>query len=153
MKLMDFLDKIAADYEVRTHNPAFTSQELAAEEHVSGLNVAKPVIIRADGEYYMCVLPASYKIDFDMLRRQIGTDEIVLADEEELSRLFDDCDLGAEPPFGILYGLLTFLDTSLEDEDYIVFQGGTHETAIKMDMIEYKRLARPRIMSFSYPSL
>lgn len=153
MKLMDFLDKISADYEVSEHRPTFTAQQMAAEEHTPGLKVAKPVIIKADGEFYMCVLPACYKIDFDTLKRLIGAREIELADESDLARLFEDCSLGAEPPFGVLYGLLTFMDKSLEEDDYIVFQGGTHEMSIKMDMSEYKRLARPRIMNFSYPAL
>jgi len=153
MKLMDFLDKVSVDYEVTEHLPTFTSQELAAEEHIPGIMVAKPVIIRADEEYYMCVLPACYKIDFDTLKRQVGADEIELADENEMAKIFDDCSLGAEPPFGILYGLLTFMDSSLEDDEYIVFQGGTHEKAIKMDMKEYLKLARPRVLSFCYPSL
>ena len=153
MKLMEFLDRFSADYEVTEHLATFTGQQLAAQEHVPGIMVAKPVIIRADEEYYMCVLPACYKIDFDTLKRQVGADEIELADESEMAKLFDDCSLGAEPPFGILYGLLTFMDTSLEDDEYIVFQGGSHEKAIKMDMREYIKLARPRILSFCYPSL
>jgi Ala-tRNA(Pro) deacylase len=153
MKLMDFLDKVSANYEVTEHQTIFTSQQLAAEEHIPGLMVAKPVIVRADEEYYMCVLPACYKIDFDTFKRQVGASEIELADESEMANLFDDCALGAEPPFGVLYGLLTFMDTSLEDDEYIVFQGGTHETAVKMNMREYIRLARPRILSFCYPSL
>jgi Ala-tRNA(Pro) deacylase len=153
MKLMDFLDRVSADYEVTEHTATFTSQQLAAEEHIPGLMVAKPVIVAADEEYYMCVLPACYKIDFDTLKRQVGASKIELADENEMAKLFDDCALGAEPPFGILYGLLTFMDTSLEDDEYIVFQGGTHEKAIKMYMKEYLRLARPRVLSFCYPSL
>ena len=153
MKLMDFLDKVSADYEVTEHMPTFTSQELAAEEHIPGIMVAKPVIVRADEEYYMCVLPACYKIDFDTLKRQVGATELELADENEMAKLFDDCSLGAEPPFGILYGLLTFMDSSLEDDEYIVFQGGTHEKAVKMEMQEYIKLAKPRVLSFCYPSL
>ncbi|MCF7955361.1 MAG: YbaK/EbsC family protein [Phycisphaerae bacterium] len=153
MKLMDFLNKVSADYEVTEHLPTFTSQELAAEEHIPGIMVAKPVIVRADEEYYMCVLPACYKIDFDTLKRQVGADEIELADENEMAKLFDDCSLGAEPPFGSLYGLLTFMDSSLEDDEYIVFQGGTHDKSIKMDMEDYLELAMPRILSFCYPSL
>lgn len=153
MKLMDFLDRISAEYKVSHHKPTFTAQQMAAEEHIPGLKVAKPVVINADDEYYMCVLPACYKIDFDTLRRQIGADSVKLADESELATLFDDCSLGAEPPFGILYGMLTFMDKSLEDDEYISFQAGDHETAVTMEMTEYKRLARPRILNFCYPIL
>jgi Ala-tRNA(Pro) deacylase len=150
MKLLDYLDEVSADYELTRHDPTFTAQQMAAEEHVHGMNVAKPVIVDADGEYYMCVLPACCKIDFDLLKREIGADEIRLAEEGILAGLFDDCSLGAEPPFGKLYGMLTLMDRSLVAGDHIVFQAGTHEDCIHMSTDEFKRLAEPRILDFSY---
>jgi Ala-tRNA(Pro) deacylase len=150
MKVLDFLDEVSADYELSRHDPTFTAQQMAAEEHVSGMNVAKPVIINADGEYYMCVLPACCKIDFDLLKREIGACEISLAEEGKLSGLFDDCSLGAEPPFGKLYGMLTLMDRTLDAGDHIVFQAGTHEDCIHMSTAEFKRLVGPRILDFSY---
>jgi len=150
MKLMDFLDTVSVDYELTRHRPTFTAQQMAAEEHVPGMNVAKPVVVNADGEHYMCVLPACCKIDFEMLKRHIGAREVNLSKESELSTLFEDCSLGAEPPFGRLYGMLTLMDSSLASDEYIVFQAGTHEDCIRMKMSEFKRLVEPRIVDFSY---
>lgn len=150
MKLLDFLDEVSASYELTRHDPTFTAQQMAAEEHVPGMNVAKPVVVCADGEFYMCVLPACCKVDFDLLKRQIGAEQIALADEGQLADIFEDCSLGAEPPFGHLYGLLTFMDRSLEDDEYIVFQAGTHEDSIRMSAEEFKKLAEPRILDFAY---
>ena len=150
MKLIEFLDKSSAKYEVTQHRPAFSAQQMAAAEHVPGMEVAKPVVIKADGEYYMCVLPACCKVDLDVLKKHLGVEQIELARESEMAKLFSDCELGAEPPFGNLYGLLTFMDKTLEMDEHIVFQGGTHQQAIRMAMAEYKRLAGPRILSFSY---
>ena len=150
MRAIEFLDSLSAKYEVMQHRPTFTAQQMAAEEHVPGRNVAKPVAIKADGEYYLCVLPACYKVDLDALKGQLGAGKIELADESEMAKLFGDCELGAEPPFGGLYGLLTLVDKTLEADEYIVFQGGTHDSAVKMEMAEYKRIANPRILSFSY---
>ena len=151
MQLTEYLDKVSAKYEITEHRSTFTAQQMAAEEHESGKHVAKPVVIRADDEYYMCVLPACNKVDFDALKRQLGVHEVVLAEESEMAKMFTDCALGAEPPIGNIYGLLTFLDSSMIDEEYIVFQGGTHERAIRMEMAEYRRLVNPRMLSFSYP--
>ena len=150
MKVTDFLDSTSAEYEVMEHRPTFTAQRMAAEEHVPGMYVAKPVVIRADGQFYVCVLPACCKIDFDSLRDWLGAKEVELAEETEMAELFGDCELGAEPPFGGLYGLPTIMDRSLGDDEYIVFQGGTHDSAIKMQMSEYIRIADPRILDFSY---
>ncbi len=152
MKVIEFLDENSAKYEVSHHRSVFTAQRMAAEEHVPGINVAKPVIISADGEYFMCVLPACCKVDTDAMKRQLGVDKIELAEESDMAKLFPDCALGAEPPFGNLYGLVTLMDDMLEADEYIVFQGGTHEDSVRMETKEFKRLVQPRVLSFSYHS-
>ena len=152
MKVLEFLDSNSARYEVTEHRPTFSAQQMAAQEHVPGINVAKPVVVKADNDYVMCVLPACCKVDLDALKRQLAVGEVALADESEMAKLFTDCQLGAEPPFGGLYGLATIMDKTLDQDEYIVFQGGTHERAIKMAMDDYKALAEPGILSFSYHS-
>lgn len=150
MQVMELLDRFSADYKVSEHRPAFSAQRMAHEEHVHGMNVAKPVVVKADGQDYMCVLPACCRINFEALKSVLGVEQVELADEAHLSELFADCQLGAEPPFGSFYGLPTIMDDRLEDDEYIVFQGGTHDRAIRMGMAEYKRIESPRIFSFSY---
>lgn len=150
MRVTEYLEKQGVGYRIREHRSTFTAQQMAAEEHVPGMAVAKPVVVKADNKFYMCVLPACCKIDFDVLKEQIGARLIELADEKEMARIFSDCALGAEPPFGNLYQLDTIMDQSLEDDDEIVFQGGTHEQAIRMSIEDYRRLVHPRILTFGY---
>ena len=150
MSVLEVLDKFSTKYEVMHHDPVFTAQEMAQEEHTRGLNVAKPVVIIADSQPYMCVIPACCMIDFEALKTVLWADNIKLANENELERFFPDCEVGAEPPFGSFYGLPTVMDDRMEEDDYIVFQGGTHEEAIKMELAEYKRIEKPRVYSFSY---
>jgi len=150
MRLMEFLDNSGVKYEITEHQPAFTAQQVAAEEHEPGQYVAKPVIVKVDGKYMMCVLSACYKIDLGALKRQLGAKSVELADEDELGKIFDDCDLGAEPPFGNLYELPTIMDKSMEQDDHIMFQGGTHEKAIRMSMSDYRKLVKPKVLEFSY---
>ncbi|MEN8128216.1 MAG: YbaK/EbsC family protein [Planctomycetota bacterium] len=150
MKVIEFLDSKGVHYEMSQHRPTFTAQQMAAEEHVPGMNVAKPVVVKADETYYLCVLPACCKIDMDTLKSELGVGHVQLADEEEMTRLFGDCALGAEPPFGDLYGLETVMDATLEDDSFIIFQAETHELAIRMDLNDYKKLAVPRVFRFSY---
>lgn len=150
MKVLEFLEKSSATYELKEHKPTFTAQQMAAEVHVPGMEVAKPVVVKAGNEYYMCVLPASHKVDFEKLQKQLGAEKVELAEEKEMVKLFPDCALGAEPPLGVLYGFVTLMDKTLEAGEHIVFQAGSHEKAVKMEMEEYKRLVRPRILDFSY---
>jgi Ala-tRNA(Pro) deacylase len=150
MVATEYLDQVSAKYEITEHRPTFTAQRMAQAEHVHGMNVAKPVVVSAEGKNYMCVLPACCRIDFEALGNVLGVETVELVDELTLSKLFVDCEIGAEPPFGSLYGLQTIMDDRLELDDYIIFQGGSHRKSIKMDMAEYKRIEKPTVASFSY---
>lgn len=150
MRVTEFLDKEAVHYELSEHPPTFTAQEMAAAEHEPGQFVAKPVIVKADGKCIMCVLSACYKINLGQLKDRLGADSVELADEAEIGAMFDDCELGAEPPFGNLYNVPTVMDKAMEKDDHIKFQAGTHDKAIRMRMDDYCRLVEPKILEFSY---
>jgi Ala-tRNA(Pro) deacylase len=150
MRVIEFLDKSVVRYEVSEHPPSFSAQQMAAAEHEPGRYVAKPVIIKADGKYLMCVLSACYQIDLAALKSQLGAKAVALAEEKEVAELFDDCELGAEPPFGNLYNLATIIDKALEKDDHITFQAGTHKKAIRMSMGDYRKLVQPKVLEFSY---
>ena len=150
MRVIDFLNKSGVKYEVSEHVPAFTAQQMAAVEHEPGKYVAKPVIVKADGEFLMCVLAAPCKIDLRALKGQLGTGSVKLAEESEIGGIFEDCELGAEPPFGNLYDLTTIIDKALENDDHITFQAGTHSKAIRMSMADYLRLAEAKVLEFGY---
>ena len=150
MRVTEYLDASAVKYEVSEHPPAFTAQQMAAAEHEQGQYVAKPVIVKADGKNIMCVLSACYKIDFAALKKQLGAKSVELAEEQEIGKIFEDCDLGAEPPFGNLYDLPVVMDKALEKDDHITFQAGTHEKAIRMSMEDYRKLVKPKVLEFSY---
>jgi Ala-tRNA(Pro) deacylase len=150
MKLLEFLDSKKVKYELTTHRPTFTAQQMAAEEHIPGINVAKPVLVRGDGKLYMCVLPACCKIDLDALKQSLGVKKVRLADESEMAEVFGDCQLGAEPPLGNLYNLPTLMDKTLENDEYIICQAGSHEKAVRISLKDYKKIAEPKILAFSY---
>jgi Ala-tRNA(Pro) deacylase len=148
MTAIDYLKDHNVKFRVTGHHPAYTAVDLAVEEHVLSCQVAKPVIVIADGIFYLCVLPACFKIDFEILKNQLHVNEVILASEKDLKDIFGDCELGAEPPFGNIYGLPTLMDKSLERDRHIIFQAGTHDKAIRMSMKDFKHLVNPHIISF-----
>ena len=150
MRITDFLDRSGTSYELREHQPTFTAQHMAAAEHEPGQYVAKPVLVKADDKYVMCVLSAACKIDLRALKSRLGAKSVELADEKEMAKLFDDCELGAEPPFGNLYDMPTIIDKALEDDEHITFQAGSHKNAIRMSMADYRKMVEPRVLEFSY---
>lgn len=151
MTVLEFLKEQHCSYRVTEHKPAFTAEQLATIEHVSPRQVAKPVVIRSDGHYYLCVLPADRKIDLYAIQHHLKSKNVELACEHDMETLFADSELGAEPPFGNLYNLPTLMDKTLAKDKEIVFQAGSHEQSIWMSMDEYKKLTNPDIFSFSYP--
>ncbi len=150
MRLTDFLDRARVHYEITEHPASFTAQHLAAAEHESGEYVAKPVIVKAGGMKFMCVLPACCRINLRQLATQLGAESVELATEADLAAMFPDCEIGAEPPFGNLYDMPTIIDKSLAADEHILFQAGTHRQAIRISMADYQRLVQPRVLNYGY---
>lgn len=147
----EFLREAHVPYTVVPHRPAFTAQEEAAATHVPGRDWAKVVVCFVDGEPIEAVLPAPSIINLDRLLELVGGTEIRLAQEGELRRLFPDCEPGAMPPFGPLYGQAVFVDVSLAAEPEIVFNAGTHMDAIAMSWANFARTVKPVVGKFADP--
>jgi Ala-tRNA(Pro) deacylase len=152
MQLQSVLDDMGVNYRVSHHPTVYTAQMLAEVEHVPGRKVIKPVVVQADGQFVMCALPASYRIDLGELKDQLQVGDVKLVEETKLTELFPDCELGAAPPIGRLYGMVTLMDESLTADDRVTFQAGTHEDAVTMSLAEYRRVAQPEIAHFGRPS-
>lgn len=149
MKTDQYLREHGVVFEHLTHSPVFTAQELAAEEHTPGKAVAKAVVVKADKQYVMCVLPASFKLDLTKVAAAMGASSCRLVNEEELGQLFPDVEVGAEPPMGNLYNLPTLVDSRLTEDDTILFPAGSHRDAIVMAYSDYARLVDPIVADFS----
>jgi Ala-tRNA(Pro) deacylase len=148
-KLKDFLDGEGVKYTVISHSPAYTAQEIAASAHVPGKNMAKTVMVKIDGEMAMAVLPASHGIDFEQLRQVAYAESADLAKEEEFRDLFPDCELGAMPPFGNLYGMKVFVEQSLSEDDEIAFNAGSHKELVRVSYDDFARLVDAKVARFS----
>lgn len=151
-KLKEFLDQNNIKYVTIKHSLAYTSQEIAASAHIKGKNLAKTVLIKINGKMAMAVLPATHKIDFDLLKKAIGNENIRLASEQEFLDRFAECEVGAMPPFGNLYNMDVFVDESLSEDREIAFNAGTHVELIQMSYEDFERLVKPRKMKFAYLS-
>jgi Ala-tRNA(Pro) deacylase len=148
-KLRSYLDSEGVKYVTVTHSVAYTAQEIAARAHVRGKQLAKTVMVKLDGVLAMAVLPANYKVDFDLLREASGAKEAELATEREFKDKFPDCDVGAMPPFGNVYGIDVYVAKTLEEDDEIAFNACSHTELIKMPYADFKRLAKPKVVRIS----
>jgi len=148
-KLKEFLDSHNIKYVAMTHSPAYTAQAIAASAHVSGKELAKTVMIKIDGKMAMAVLPASYRVDLDLMRDAVAAQMVEIATEAEFEGMFPGCEVGAMPPFGNLYGMDVFSAKRLAEDEEIVFNAGTHIELIKLAYADFERLVSPTVVAFS----
>lgn len=150
-KLRELLDRNRIKYVVISHSPAHTAQEIAASAHIPGSEMAKTVVVKLDGRLAMAVLPASELVDLELLADAAFAQKAELADEAEFGDRFPDCELGAMPPFGNLYGMDVYVADSLAEDEEIAFNAGSYTELVRMAYPDYARLVKPRILRFGAP--
>ena len=148
-QLTQFLDENNVNYQILHHQPAFTAQKSAHEERIKGRNHAKVVMIKSNGDLAMAVLPAHRIMDLEKFENLTGRSASIAA-ENEFQSMFPECSVGAMPPLGRLYGLPTYIERSLTNDEYIVFQAGTHTDSVKMSYADYERLAQPVVADLAF---
>ena len=147
-KLKAYLDENKVRYVTIIHSRAYTAQEIAASAHVKGKELAKTVMVKVDGKPVMVVLPASQRVDFQVLRDITGGKTAVLASESEFRELFPDCEAGAMPPFGNLYGMDVYVAPRLAEDEEIAFNAGSHTELMKLHYADFERLVKPKVAAF-----
>lgn len=143
-KLKQFLDSQHVKYVTIRHSPAFTAQEIASSAHIPGRELAKTVMVKVDGTMAMVVLPASHRVDLELVADATGAN-VELAGEREFEQLFPGCEIGAMPPFGNLYGMPVWVARSLTEDEEIAFNAGSHTELIRLAYRDFERLVSPRV--------
>jgi Ala-tRNA(Pro) deacylase len=147
--LREYLDKHGIQYIVVSHSPAYTAQGIAALSHTPGKEYAKTVVIKLDGELALAVLPASFQVDLGLLKRAARARKAELAAEEEFKDSFPECETGAMPPFGNLYGMKVIADESLAKDKQITFNACSHRELIRLAWDDFQMLAKPTMARFA----
>jgi Ala-tRNA(Pro) deacylase len=148
-KLKTFLDGQGIKYVTIEHSPAVTAPEVAASADISGRNFAKTVVVEIAGRMALIVLPANRKIVLADLRELLADQDVTLSAENDFKERFPDCEVGAMPPFGNLYGLPVYIAHSLTEQPEIAFNAGTHREVIKMSFADFAELVQPTVLNFA----
>jgi Ala-tRNA(Pro) deacylase len=134
--LESYLSDRGVRYTVERHSASTTSLGTARKACVDEASLAKSVVLEDDRGFVLAVLPASRMLEIGRVRNKLGR-PLHLSCEFEMVRLFPDCALGAVPPLGAAYGLPTLVDAHFDECDEIFFEGGDHETLVRMDGGEF----------------
>lgn len=151
-KLKEFLDANKVAYNIMTHKVAYTAQEVAAAQKVTGWQMAKTVVCNCDGNYALLVLQAPVMVDFGRLKKALKCKEVRLASEQEMEKLFPGIELGAESPFGNLHNLPVYVDKGLAGETEMVFNAGSHTETMRIKYADYARLVNPTVVEIGKPA-
>ena len=147
--LQRLLDDNRVHYEVHRHPTSFTAKETAAADHVPPSEMAKVVVLKSGDRFLLAVLPATHTLDVDLIRETAGDARLRLASEREFADAFADCEPGAIPPFGQLFGMPMWVDDSLGREREMVFNAGNHRETVHLAYADFVRLAKPEFGEFS----
>ena len=149
MTIRSYLQSRAVDFDFLLHRPTHSATDLAGSLHVPGRAVAKGVLVRAGDAYVLAVLPATRRVDTARLSEILGVPEVRIATQPEVERVFADCEPGALPPFGRLYGLKTVLDLSLALGDQMTFVANMRHEGVRMRFADYEAIEAPIGARFS----
>ena len=148
-RLKDYLDSHHVRYTSITHPPTFTAQKTAQVTHIKGREMAKTIIVRVDGCLCMVVVPADRHVSLSKLKAATGANAVELASEDTFRGLFPECEVGAMPPFGNLYGIPVYEEQELTRDSEISFNAGSHTEVIRMAYEDYERLVEPTAGDFA----
>jgi Ala-tRNA(Pro) deacylase len=145
-RVQRLLDAAGVDYVQIHHRRDYRATETAIDTRTPPEEFAKTVFVWVDGEPAMAVLPADKHLAPSKLRRALGAQQVRVASEADAKSLCADSEVGAAPPFGVLYDLPVYASRALEADEEITFNGGTHDEAIRMAFADWKRLVQPKIV-------
>ncbi len=145
-RLHQFLDERHAPYHTLRHSRTVTAQQTAEAAHITNRHFAKTVMLKVDGLLAMMVMPAAYRVDLTRLSRALGGRDVELAQEDEFKDAFPDCEVGAMPPFGHLYGMQVYVDSRMAGLSEIAFNAGSHTDLVQMPYDEFEMLAQPELL-------
>jgi Ala-tRNA(Pro) deacylase len=143
-KLKELFDRAKISYEVHNRPLASTTQKIA--RHGADERMAKVVMLAVDGDLAMSVVVGNQRVHLPTVCASLGAREALLVDEEAFASRFSDCEIGALPPFGNLFGLPVYLDLAVAEHDELYFSAGNHAQTVRIHYRDYERLVRPRVV-------
>ncbi len=144
-RLARFLDERRIPYKAETHAEVFTARQAAEASRIAGTAYAKAVLVNVDGTLRMAVVAATERVDLRRLQECLGANKVRLASEAEFAPVFSDCDLGAMPIFGSVYGIPVLVAKELTENEEIAFTAGTHRDVVRLRVKDFLDAEQPKV--------
>ena len=147
-KILSIFKENNVTYQLYEHEPVYTSQEAAKIRGVELKTGCKSMVLKTkDGKFVLANVSANKKIDLKKLERMLDR-KLSFASKEEVLQT-TNCESGSVPPFGKLFGLPTFLDESVLENDFVNFNIGMLTRSVKISKQDLLKVMDPTISKFS----
>ncbi len=143
--ILSFLQENGVSYKLVSHPETKTSEECAAAQGVSMDQGAKALLLEADKDIIMYVLPASQRADLDGLATQLGKKKIKMVSLQTMEEKFK-LQPGAVPPLGSLLGITTYFHPGFAQNSEIAFSAARKDRSIVMKIEDYLEVEQPTIV-------
>jgi len=138
-KVLNNLDNNKIKYEILEHKIVYTAFDLAQTMKRKLGEIAKTVLVKADKEYYLVVVPANCQLDFSGIKKALKVKKVSMARENEMKTKFK-VKPGAITPFGSVHKVAVLIDNALVRAKEVVFGAGSFTESIVMKPKDFMEL-------------
>ncbi len=150
---IEYLDSLLIDYILVPHRTSFTAQATAESAHIKDHTLSKVIVIGSGFRMSMVVVPANCIVLQSDLAQILNTPSLNIIPESQFADRFPECEVGAMPPFGKLYGMDVYAAKEILEKKSIIFNGGTHNLLIKMSTRDFLEVSGAKSISFGYKAV
>ncbi len=152
-KLITYLDKGGIKYEVVPHKKVYTAYDLANTLGHSLDAIAKPLLVKAElpkiskeGQYFIVVVPASYRANLGKVKKALKAASVKLAPEKIFKKL--QIEPGALTPFGGYHKMGVLLDKALLKAKNILVSAESYTEALRVKAEDLHRVENMTLGQF-----
>lgn len=147
-KVQTYLKKLNLKHDVVEHKTVFTVYDLAQTTKEKLNTIVKTLLIKADKEYKLVVLPAHRRLNIEAVKKILGAKKVSIARESDMAKEMK-VKPGALTPFGKLHKLGVVVDKGLLKMQKGLFGAGSFTESVRMKIKDYLKAEEPTVGNIS----
>ncbi|MFA5076323.1 MAG: YbaK/EbsC family protein [Patescibacteria group bacterium] len=146
-KVINYLQKQKVSFDVLDHKTVFTAYDLAQTLKEDLKKIAKTLLIKADKDYIVVILPAHYRLDLKKLKKVLKAQKVEIPKEKLMIKVLK-IKTGGLTPFGNLHQLETWVDKSLLKTQKMIMNAGSFNQSLRMKVKDFIKMEEAKLGSF-----
>jgi len=152
-KLAKYLEKAGVKHNILEHKTAYTAYDAAATMGKKLNEIAKSLLVMADKNYYLAILPADHNLNFKKLAEVASKlagkkIKVVKIPGEEAMKKLLKIKNGAMGAFGSMHKLPVVMEKKLAVAKKAIFSSGSFNHSVEMAVKDFIKLEKAMLGSF-----